>query len=100
MGFMWLVMGGLVLGSIVYWVWSKFHPGVPEMYEKLKKQGYSDEEIAEAYVFPTNMSKKEKAKVDKEFSEMIRKRRERLSPEHIAEMKALQAKYKKEDGNI
>lgn len=55
--------------------------GVGEkIYQKLKKQGLSDKEIAEAFVLPHDLTKKEKAKADKDLSKFLKKYR--ASPEY------------------
>lgn len=43
-------------------------------YQKLKKQGLTDAEIAESFVLPHGLSKKEKEKADKAFAEERKKR--------------------------
>ena len=45
-------------------------------YRKLKKQGLSDKEIAESYVLPSDLTKKEKKEADKEFSGFLKVYRE------------------------
>lgn len=47
-------------------------------YQELKKQGLADKEIAEAYILPSDMTKKEKAKADKEFSEFLKLHRSQM----------------------
>lgn len=47
-----------------------------KIYRALKKQGLTNKEIAEAYILPHDLTKKEKAKADKELSAIIKKRRE------------------------
>lgn len=44
------------------------------VYRKLKKQGFSDKDIAEAFVLPPDLTKKETAKSDKQLSEYFRSR--------------------------
>lgn len=45
-----------------------------KIYRNLKKQGLSDKEIAEAFVLPHDLTKKEKAKADKELAKIGKKK--------------------------
>lgn len=47
-------------------------------YYKILKQKFTDKEIAESFILPSDLSKKEQKKADKEFSEFL-KNRKRLS---------------------
>lgn len=69
---------------------------VDKMYKKLR-QKYTNEEIAEAYLFPITRPRKEKEKLDKEFGEFLTKLRENRTPEEKLHAKMLQLKYQMQD---
>jgi len=46
-----------------------------KIYDKLKKDGLSDEDIVDAIVFPSELTKKEKKEQDKILMEIINKKR-------------------------
>ena len=75
-----------------------------KIYRKLKKEGLSDKEIAEAFVLPSDLTKKEKAKSDKELSEYFRSREFKKSMKKRIEKdtwgKGLPMVYMRENGDI
>ncbi len=46
-----------------------------KIYDKLKKQGLTDEDIADSMVFPSELTKEEKEKSDNELKEILKKLR-------------------------
>ena len=68
-----------------------------KMYNKLRKK-YTDEEIADAYLFPPpKRSKKEQEKLDKEFGEHLAKVRANRTPEEKLSIKMFQLKLQMHD---
>lgn len=61
-----------------------------KVYNKLKKQGLSNEDIAENFVFPSEpLTKKELKELGKKLQELRDKRWERMTPEEQEEEKLL-----------
>ncbi len=46
-----------------------------DVYSKLKKQGLTDKEIAEAFILPMELTPEEKKEADKELMKIINERR-------------------------
>jgi transcriptional regulator with XRE-family HTH domain len=70
---------------------------IEKMYQKLRKE-YTDEEIADAYLFPPpKRSKKEQEKLNKEIGEALTKLRESRTPEEKLEAKIFQLKLQMRD---
>ncbi len=49
-----------------------------KLYNDLKKK-YTDEEIAESFVFPSNLTPEEQARQNAEFSKYIKERRKQIT---------------------
>lgn len=67
------------------------------VYKRMKKQGFTDEEIADGMMIPPDMTKEEREESDKEMSKFIREHIAKMSPEDKAIAKQLQEKFKRED---
>lgn len=67
-----------------------------KLYEKLRKQ-YTDEELAEAFVFPPDISEEEKKKADKELWEFRKRQMLNRTPEEKILSNLLSIKYHIED---
>lgn len=50
-----------------------------KIYRKLKNEGLSDKDIAEAYVLPCELTKKEKAESDKKLFKILKKIHAKIS---------------------
>ncbi len=66
-------------------------------YAQFKKQGLTDEEIAESCVLPQKLTSAQKAKEHKQLGEYIRKKSMEMTEEEKNHIKMLGEKYKKED---
>jgi hypothetical protein len=71
-----------------------------KVYNKLKKQGYSDEEIAESFLFPMELTPEEREQSEKEFREFREKAQASISEEERKEIKKLQIKFLMEDTKV
>jgi transcriptional regulator with XRE-family HTH domain len=70
---------------------------IEKIYNKLRKK-YTDEEIADAYLFPPlKRPRKEQEKLDKEFGEAIAKIRANRTPEEILDAKMFRLKLQMQD---
>lgn len=49
-----------------------------KIYRALRKQGLTNKEIAEAYILPHDLTKKEKAQSDKDLFDIIKTQREKV----------------------
>lgn len=67
-----------------------------ELYQELEKK-YSKEELAEAFVFPPDMSEEEKREADREFGELRKQRLLHRRPEEKMLSGLLRFKYELED---
>lgn len=67
------------------------------IYKRMKKQGFTDEEIADGMMIPPDMTKEEREESDKEMSKFIRERIAKMSPEEKKHIEELSEKYKRED---
>ncbi len=68
-----------------------------KIYDKLKKQGLTDEDIAEAFLFPVEMTSEEKKESDAELRKELAKRRANMTQEDKDEGERLRQKFLKED---
>jgi hypothetical protein len=82
-GIMITIMVGLPLWTIYDGLMLYFKTNKKDYYAELKAQGYTDEEIAESFILPSNLTKEEKAAADKELSEFIKKKREQMTLEDM-----------------
>lgn len=62
-----------------------------------KEKKYTDKELAEAYIFPSELSKDEQRKEEKDFSEFLKQRRFKMTDEDRYYSRLLQLKYMMED---
>jgi len=63
-----------------------------DLYKKLRQQ-YTEEELAEAFVFPHALTEEEKKKADQELWEFRKKRLQEMTPEEKIYSGLLQIKY-------
>ena len=70
------------------------------VYKRMKKQGFTDEEIADGMMIPPDMTKEEREESDKEMSKFIRERVAKMSSMSSEEKKLIEElseKYKREN---
>ncbi len=68
-----------------------------KIYDKLKRQGLTDEEIGDALVFPSELTEKEKKESDEELKKELAKRRANMTQEDKDECERLRQKFIIED---
>ena len=69
-------------------------------YESLKRQGYTDEEIADAHILPSGLTPEEKKIADEEFGKFRMERLANMTEEEKELSKRMQEKFKNEYGSI
>lgn len=68
-----------------------------KVYNQLKAEGYTDEEIADGYVFPVERTPEEEAQWAKELNEHRKKIWDAMSDEQKREINEYAEKLRKED---
>jgi hypothetical protein len=66
-------------------------------YEKLKDQGLTDIEIADAFVLPSELTEEERKESDEQLKKELAKRRANMTQEDKDEAERLRQKFIKED---
>ncbi len=64
---------------------------------KVLAEKYSPEELADSFVFPAQLTKKQKAEADIALSEVLKRRRSEMSPEYRLKGTLLQLRFQIED---